>query len=82
MVDPVVNGNVGACTHGMSNVVVLGHASFTVVDGGSGGGHRGTSIVKVAKRDDAYDNGESSIAVRGYGGVSNLGMAIPVVPRH
>ena len=78
MVDPVVGGNVGASTRGMSLVVVLGRASFTVVDGGSGDGHHGTSIVKVAERDDAYDDGESSIAVRN-GGVSNLGMAIPVV---
>ena len=78
MVDPVVSGNVGACTRGMSIVVVLGRASFTVVDGGRDDGHLGASIVEVAKRDDAYDDGESSIAVR-KGDVSNLGMAVPVV---
>ena len=78
MVDPVVRGNVGACTHGMSVVVVLGRASFTVIGGGSGDGHLGASIIGAAKRDDAYDTGESSIAVH-KGGVSTLGMAVPVV---
>jgi hypothetical protein len=53
----------------MSVVVVLGRASFTVVDGGTDDGHLGASIVEVAKRDDAYAHGESSIAVR-KGGVS------------
>ena len=69
MVDPVVRGNVGACAHGKSAVVVHGRASFTVVDGGSDDGNLGASIVEVATRDDAYAHGESSIAVR-KGGVS------------
>jgi hypothetical protein len=76
--DLVVRGTVGACPHGLSDVVVLGRASFTVVDGGRDDGHLGASIVEVAKRDHAYDNGESTIAVR-KGDVGDLGMAVPVV---
>ena len=78
MVDPVVRGNVGACPHGLSVVVVLGRASFTVVDGGSDDGHLGASIVEVVRRDDAYDNGESSIALR-KADVGDLGLAVPVI---
>ena len=60
-------------------VVVLGRTSTTAAAGGGGAGRLGTSIIKVAKRADAYDTGESSLAVHGYGGVCNLGVAVPEV---
>jgi hypothetical protein len=59
--------------------VVLGHAPFTVVGVDSGDGRLGAPIVEVAKRACANDHDESSIAVRGRGGVGNLGVAVPVV---
>ncbi len=61
---PVVSGNTGACNLGMPITVVIGRKSFIVLDGATGAGHLGTSVIRVARRDVPYDDGTSSLTVR------------------